>query len=116
MALEAQSTLKVSSALEVVGWWRRNSGHMSGDDRLSIKYLQIVNIYNDLVTVHSAWTEAVRRAIWTMFTNLLTTSINRPPEDHLRGHNVHLLLNPRVLRTIALRPLRLFLFPFARSP
>jgi hypothetical protein len=60
MAPEAQSTPKVSSALEVIGRWRRDSGHMSGDDRLSIKYLQIINVYNDLVIVHSAWTEAVR--------------------------------------------------------
>jgi hypothetical protein len=54
MASEAQSTPKVSSALEAIGRWRRDSGHMSGDDRLSIKYLQIINVYNDLVIVHSA--------------------------------------------------------------
>jgi hypothetical protein len=69
------------------GHWRRrrNSGHVSGAVRFSIKYLQVINVYNDLVTVHSMWTGVVMGVVRTMFTDPLTAPINRPTGDHLRG-------------------------------
>jgi hypothetical protein len=69
---------------------------MSTVNRLIIKCLRVVNICNNLVTVHLEWTEAIRGGIQIMFTDPLTIPINRPHGDHPRGwgDNVYLLLNP----------------------
>jgi hypothetical protein len=69
---------KVPLASEAIGQRCCNSGHMSGDDRFSIKYLQAINVCNDLVIIHSVRTGVVRGAALTMFTDPLTTPINRP--------------------------------------
>jgi hypothetical protein len=53
MTPEARCMPKVSLAPKAVGRRYRTSGHMSRADRFSIKYLQDVNICNDLLTIRS---------------------------------------------------------------
>jgi hypothetical protein len=77
--------LRASSVPEAAERGRPNDRHVSRVDRLSLKYLQVVNVCNDLVTVHLVWTGAVRRIVRTMFTDPLIASISRPPGDHPRA-------------------------------
>jgi hypothetical protein len=60
---------KVPLASKVIGQKCHNNGRVSGADRFSIKYLQAINVCNDLVTVHLVQTEEVRGGIRTMFTD-----------------------------------------------
>jgi hypothetical protein len=52
---------------------------VSRPDRSSIKYFEVVNVCNNLVTVHSVQTGVVRGVVWTMFIDPLTAPINRLP-------------------------------------
>jgi hypothetical protein len=71
--------LKASSVSETARRGRRNDRHVSRVDKLSIKYLQGVNVHDDLVIVHSVWTGTVRGTVRTLLTHPLTALINRPP-------------------------------------
>jgi hypothetical protein len=45
---------------------------MSIPDRSSIKHLEVVNVCNNLLTVHSVQTRVVREVVRTMFIDPLT--------------------------------------------
>jgi hypothetical protein len=69
---------KVPLASKVIGQKCHNNGRVSGADRFSIKYLQAINVCNDLVTIHLVQTEEVRGAFEQCSPTPLTTPINRP--------------------------------------
>jgi hypothetical protein len=77
MTPKAQPTPKPLSAPEVARRRHQGNRHASAADRSRIKCLQVVNDYNDPMTMYSVWDLGQLGVVRTIHTAPLTTPINR---------------------------------------